>query len=180
MGVERDYQRTWLYRSEWEIIDEFDELSLPECWQFLAKTITSKKFVKRFPKTYEYLAKNWETSGQTHPQEHRRKKLLYLYSGDKRSGLKLRPGYRRKYAEAHCSTITLPCWSRNKLTLLHELAHICCWSELPNGSKVSAHGQEFAAIYLILVEMRLGKSVKNKLFDAMRQHKVKVAAIGTP
>lgn len=180
MGVERDYQRTWLYRSEWEILDGFDELSLLECWRFLAETITSKKFVKRFPQTYEYLAGNWENEKRVDPQEHRRKKLLYLHLGDKRGGLKLRPGYRRRYAEAHCSTITLPCWSRNKLTLLHELAHICCWSELSNGATVSAHGKEFAAIYLLLVDMRLGKSVKDELFDAMQQHKVKVAALGTP
>ena len=51
---------------------------------------------------------------------------------------------------------------------------------MPNGSTVSAHGKEFAAIYLLLVEMRLGKSVKDELFDAMQQHKVKVAAVGTP
>jgi len=180
MGCERDYQRTWLYRSEWEIIDNFEELSLLECWRFLAETITSKKFVKRFPQTFVYLAKNWENDIPAAEEYRPQRRLRYLYSGDRRGGLKLRPGYRRRNAEAYCSTITLPCWSRNKLTLLHELAHICCWNELPNGSKVSAHGKEFAAIYLLLVEMRLGKSVKDELFDAMQQHKVKVAAVGTP
>jgi len=184
MGCERDYQRTWLYRSEWEIVDDFEELSLLECWDFLAAIISSEEFVKQFPKTFVYLAKNW---GQDSPaaEEYRpQRRLRYLYSGDRRGGLKLRPGYRRRYADACYSTITLPCWSRNKLTLLHELAHICCWCELPNGSVVSAHGKEFAGIYLLLVRQNLGKSVEKELFAAMRQHKVKVVAardtIGTP
>ena len=184
MGCERDYQRTWLYRSEWELIDEFTELSLLECWDFLASAITKPQFVKQFPKTYDYLAKNW---GQDSPaaQEYRPKqRLVYLHRGDRRSGLKLRPGYRRRYADACYSTITLPCWSRNKLTLLHELAHICCWCELSNGDAVSAHGKEFAGIYLLLVQQNLGKPAEKELLAAMRQHKVKVVAarytIGTP
>jgi hypothetical protein len=184
MGCERDYQRTWLYRSEWELIDEFAELSLLECWDFLASAITRTQFVKQFPKTYDYLAKNW---GQERPEAEEfrpKQRLVYLHRGDRRGGLKLRPGYRRRYADACYSTITLPCWSRNKLTLLHELAHICCWCELPNGDVVSAHGKEFAGIYLLLVRQNLGKSTEKELLAAMRQHKVKVLAardtIGTP
>jgi hypothetical protein len=49
---------------------------------------------------------------------------------------------------------------------------------------VSAHGKEFAGIYLLLVRQNLGKSTEKELFAAMRQHKVKVVAardtIGTP
>ncbi len=184
MGCERDYQRTWLYRSEWEIIDEFPELSLLECWDFLASVITKKQFVKHFPKTYDYLAKNWGADSPAAEEYRPKQRLVYLHRGDRRGGLKLRPGYRRRCADAHCSTITLPCWSRNKLTLLHELAHICCWSELPNGDVVSAHGREFAGIYLRLVRQNLGKTAEKELFAAMEQHKVKVLAarytIGTP
>ena len=80
--------------------------------------------------------------------------------------------------------ITLPCWSRNKLTLLHELAHICCGCDVQRGAYVSAHGKEFAGIYLWLVQQTLGKSTEKALFAAMQQHKVKVVAagdtIGTP
>lgn len=184
MGCERDYQRTWLYRSEWEIADGFDELSLRECWDFLASTITKKQFVKQFPKTYDYLAKNWGPERPAAEEYRPKQRLVYLHRGDRRGGLKLRPGYRRRHADAHCSTITLPCWSRNKLTLLHELAHICCWCELPNGDAVSAHGKEFAGIYLRLVRQNLGKSTETELLAAMRQHKVKVLdaryTIGTP
>ena len=184
MGCERDYQRTWLYRSEWELIDEFTELSLLECWDFLASAITKPQFVKQFPKTYDYLAK---TGAKTAPQ----RKSIVRSSGSSTYtevivvvDSKLRPGYRRRYADACYSTITLPCWSRNKLTLLHELAHICCWCELNNGDVVSAHGKEFAGIYLLLVQQNLGKPAEKELFAAMQQHKVKVVAardtIGTP
>jgi len=180
MKCERDYQRTWLYRSEWELAGLFEELTLLECWDFLASVITKQQFVKQFPKTYAYLAKNWGSDSPAAEEYRPQKRLVYLHRGDRRGGLKLRPGYRRRYADAYCSTITLPCWSRNKLTLLHELAHICCWCELRNGSVVSAHGKEFAGVYLLLVRQNLGKSTENELADAMRRHKVKVLPVGTP
>lgn len=184
MKYERDYQRTWLYRSEWVVADSFNELSLVECWDFLTSVISSPEFVKQFPYTFAYLAKNW---GQKSPaaQEYRpKRRLVYLHHGDRRGGLKLRPGYRRRHADSWHSTITLPRWSRNKMTLLHELAHICSGRELPNGSTVSAHGKEFAGIYLFLVKCFLGNQVETALFDAMKQHQVKVLdiryTIGTP
>jgi|TARA_R110000744_G_scaffold198542_1_gene317865 hypothetical protein len=71
--------------------------------------------------------------------------------------------------------ITLPCWSRNHLTLLHELAHICCWCDVPHGEFVSDHGKEFAGTYLGLVQSVLGAQVADDLLAAMRLHKVKVA-----
>ena len=184
MRCERDYQRTWLYRSEWDIMDSFDELSLTECWNFLAEVISSDPFVKHFPETFVYLAKNWEQDSPAAQEYRPNRRLWYLYSGDRRGGLKLRPGYRRRYADAYCATITLPRWSRNKLTLLHELAHICCWCDVRRGAYISAHGKEFAGIYLWLVQQTLGKSTEKELFAAMQQHKVKVVAagdtIGTP
>lgn len=174
MVYERDYQRTRMYREEWEIIEDFDTLTLHQCWTFLAKSITKAQFVKEFPKTFAYLgADRWENPNS--PDEYRPKqRLLYLHAGDRRSGLKLRPGYRRRYAEACYATITLPCWSRNKLTLLHELAHICCWKEVDGGDKLSAHGKEFAGVYLQLVRIVLGKKTADTLAESMAQHKVKV------
>jgi hypothetical protein len=178
MQGERDYQQTWLYRSEWEIAEEFEQLSLLECWDFLASVISNKQFVEHFPKTFVYLAKHWDRdspAGEKYRPKHR---IVYLYAGDRRGGLKLRPGYRRRHADAQYSTITLPCWSRNRLTLLHELAHICCWSELPNGEWLSNHGKEFAGIYLLLVRHNLGQVTEASLLDAMRMHKVKVVPVG--
>ena len=122
-------------------MDSFDELSLTECWDFLAEVISSDPFVKHFPETFAYLAKNWEQDSPAAQAYRPNGRLWYLYSGDRRGGLKLRPGYRRRYADAYCAMITLPCWSRNKLTLLHELAHICCGCDVQRGAYVSAHGK---------------------------------------
>lgn len=174
MRCERDYQRTWLYRSEWEIADEFEELSLLECWDFLAKTISSRSFIEQFPKSFNYLAKHWERTSPAAEEYRPNRRLVYLHHGDRRGGLKLRPGYRRRHADACGSMITLPCWSRNRLTLLHELAHICSWCDLPHGEFVSDHGKEFAGVYLWLVRQVLGKQVADDLLAAMRLHKVKV------
>jgi hypothetical protein len=186
MKEQRDYQRTRLYRSEWEIIDDFELLSLTECWYFVAETLRHPDFVQHFPRTFVYLgADSWASAGLPEPEAHRpNKRLTYLYSGDRRKGLKLRPGYRRRHAESCYSVITLPLWSRNKLTLLHELAHVCCWCDLRNGALLSSHGKEFAGVYLLLVEMILGLDTADTLSAMMLQHKVKVVAardtIGTP
>ena len=81
---ERDYQRTWLYRSEWEIADGFEELSLLECWDFLVETISSRQFVNHFPKTFNYLAKNWERTSPAAEEYRPNRRLVYLHHGDRR------------------------------------------------------------------------------------------------
>jgi len=186
MKDQRDYQRTRLYRSEWPHLENIETLALDDCWHFVTETVTSPYFVKHFPKTFRYLgADKWQTSGLTEPQRYApNNRLKYLHYGDRRKGLKLRPGYRRRHAESACATITLPLWSRNKLTILHELAHICCWNDKENGDKLSAHGKEFAGIYLFLVYQTLSVTLGEQLHDSMQTHKVKVAphrdTIGTP
>lgn len=175
MKIERDYQRTRLYRAEWELIDNYELLTLVECWDFLAEIIESLWFRADFPLTAAYLAGSAAQAGLSGPQEHRpNNRLVYLHKGDRRRGLKLRPGYRRRYAESWCATITLPLWSRNKLTLIHELAHICCWCDAKNGHQMSAHGKEFARIYLTIVMHVLGDEECGELHEAMLRHKVRV------
>ena len=176
MRHERDYQRTRLYRAEWEIIEDFDTLSLDFCWDFLTSLIKSDWFAANFPKTFVYLGGDRWGTGRVDPEEYRpNNRLVYLHHGDRRRGLKLRPGYRRKHAETCHATITLPVWSRNKLTLLHELAHLCCWCDLENGETLSFHGKEFSKVYLTLVERVLGKEIRKQLEGAMLNNKVKIA-----
>ena len=71
-------------------MDGFDELSLTECWDFLAEVISSEPFVKHFPETFAYLAKNWEQDSPAAQEYRPNRRLWYLYSGDRRGGLKLR------------------------------------------------------------------------------------------
>jgi hypothetical protein len=175
MKPERDYQRSWLYRSEWELHAQYSTLNLHESWRFLAEVIGSEWFCEKFPATFKYLGSADWTTGLYGPQEYRPNgRLHYLHYGDRRRGLKLRPGYRRRHAESCGATITLPVWSRNPLTLLHELAHVCCWMDLHRGDLLSAHGKEFAGIYLTLVEKRLGVQDYEQLAASMREHKVKI------
>jgi hypothetical protein len=175
MKIERDYQRTRLYRAEWELLDDYELISLVECWNFLDEIIKSSWFLSNFPETAAYLAGSAAGAGLSDPQEHRpNDRLIYLYHGDRRRGLKLRPGYRRRYAESCYATITLPLWSRNHLTLIHELAHICCWCDAKNGQYLSAHGKEFAEIYLTIVKHVLGSETFGDLHAAMLRNKVRI------
>lgn len=170
----RDFQRTRVYRAEWEMLDGREVLpDLESSWDFLTKVVRRKWFVKQFPRTFEALGGDrWPSSGRIDPDKYSpNQRLIYLHYGDRRSGLKLKPGYRRCYAEACYTTVVLPLWARNDLTLLHELAHICNFYEM---KPVSAHGQEFVSTYLYLVKQTLGKEVAKELETFMLSHKVKV------
>lgn len=170
----RDFQRSRVYRAEWEMLEGRDVWTdLETCWYFLTDTVRTKWFVKQFPQTFAALGGNrWPASGRVHPDQYNpNRRLIYLHYGDRRNGLKLKPGYRRCYAEACYCTIVLPIWARNDLTLLHELAHICNFYEM---KPVSAHGREFVNTYLYLVQQTLGKETAAQLKNSMLSHKVKV------
>lgn len=168
----RDFQRTRVYRSEWEMLDNREVwYDLSTCWHFITDVARKKQFVKHFPETFTILGGNrWPSKGPVSPDEHRPNgRLIYLHYGDRRSGLKVKPGYRRVYAEAWNSTMILPIWSRNDLTILHELAHVCNFYEM---KPVPAHGKEFVDVYLRLVTMTLGKETAADLQNWMTHHRV--------
>lgn len=76
-------------------------------------------------------------------------------------GWMLRPGL---------GEIFMPRWSRNKLIVLHELAHC-----LTHSHELAWHGPEFTAVYCDLVGMVLGKTVESRLRGRFQKLKVDVA-----
>lgn len=65
--------------------------------------------------------------------------------------------------------VTLPRWARNRLTVLHELAH----AVQPRGS--ASHGPEFCRLYLDLVRRWMGPEFARRLRTGMRAERVRVA-----
>ena len=74
-------------------------------------------------------------------------------------------GARRAYGSRR--RISLPLWTRSKWIILHEIAH-----GLMIGF-VAAHGREFAACYLALVQHFLGKDDAELLKMSFKQYHVK-------
>lgn len=68
------------------------------------------------------------------------------------------------YTNSH---ICLPPWSRNPRVMLHEIAHVL------TPSRYAAHGPEFAAMFVTLVELELGKEAARKLRDSFVANKVR-------
>ncbi len=67
--------------------------------------------------------------------------------------------------------LKMPRWSRNKMTILHELAHVVTDCEY-NG-KASAHGAEYCSLYLKLVRRWMSKGWHSALKGAFKIEKVK-------
>lgn len=175
MLEERDYQRTRLYRSEWEILDDFDILSLLDCWTFCADVLTHHEVRQAFPKTTARLWRDDWLPGPSNPAEYRPTgRLVYLHHPESKRSLRIKPGYRRRTAESSGTTIILPIWARNRLTITHEIAHLCTWYDSRNGLKLSNHGKEFAGNYITLVNIMLGSVPADALRHHMIAHKVKI------
>ena len=75
------------------------------------------------------------------------------------------------YATGGYHEIRLPTWAWNKLTILHELAHVI--TQRKYGETVQAHGREYCAIYLDLVRFALGKKEHDELVAGFKRAKVK-------
>lgn len=175
MLEERDYQRTRLYRSEWEILDDFSIMSLDECWAFCGEVLTDPDVRGLFPKTAEKLWRAEWGGGPVRPAEYRpRHRLIYLHHPESKKSLRIKPGYRRRCAESSGTTLVLPVWARNQLTIVHEIAHLCTWYDSRNGLKLSNHGKEFASNYLTLVRVAIGQVPADSLQRHMIEHKVKI------
>lgn len=69
------------------------------------------------------------------------------------------------------NAITVPTNMRNKPVLLHELTH-----QLLRRHKVAAHGPEFAALMLRMVQHFLGKDAASYLRQNYRKHRVRTRA----
>lgn len=84
-------------------------------------------------------------------------------------------GTRQAYAEFWYK-ISLPKWSRIKLVILHELAHIAISRTMSSPTEiktVAAHGREFCKVYLGLVRHYMGKKAHDELRDSFKAHRVK-------
>ena len=66
--------------------------------------------------------------------------------------------------------ITMPLWSRSRLIVCHELAHVVTDPEEP------AHGWAFCAEYLRLVERFIGRAEAEELRASFKAHGVKYLA----
>ncbi len=64
---------------------------------------------------------------------------------------------------------SFPRWSRSLPVLLHEIAHP---ASLRRHGLVAAHGPEFAAAYLSLVERHIGTEAHERLHEAFTRHRV--------
>jgi len=67
--------------------------------------------------------------------------------------------------------IKLPKFARDKIIILHEIAHSATLRTHPDAAW---HGPEFCFNFLMLVGRWLGKEMKEELWDCMRAHRVKV------
>ena len=69
--------------------------------------------------------------------------------------------------------IKLPRWSRNKIIVLHELAHVATSIEYPYSKTVAAHGPEFCSNFLQIVRRWLGNDTHKTLKEQFKIHRVK-------
>jgi hypothetical protein len=87
-------------------------------------------------------------------------------------------GRRSACAWAMGSTIRMPRFSRSKMCILHELAHLCADHQyrrkVPTDpwQPIAAHGWEFCAIFLELVRQYLGQPRHDQLVAAFRAKRV--------
>ena len=84
---------------------------------------------------------------------------------------KVKDGRGTRWARGGASFMTLPCWSRSRLVVLHELAHVIQHREYI--WTVAGHGREFCSIFLALVYRWIGKDAGDELRAAFKAKKVK-------
>ncbi len=90
-------------------------------------------------------------------------------------GIRVKDGRGRRSACAMGQhEVRMPCWSRNEMVLLHEVAH--CLAPVMKAN----HGPEYAGIFLALVRQYMGPAAAVSLRASFREHRVKVAASAVP
>jgi putative metallohydrolase (TIGR04338 family) len=149
LSFPRDFQRKKIYDSEKElsVYSENGKMSLQEINDYLSRIFKSI-WLKNAHPTVE--------------------------------GFKIHDGRGRKGAAGtavgYICHLWLPKWSRSELVVLHELAHGLTVIRYGYGEK-PWHGEEYAWIYLCLVERWLGHSIGNELRHFYTKHHVKCRGI---
>jgi len=84
----------------------------------------------------------------------------------------VKSGRGRRTAYGGHTHIAMPKWSRNKMIILHELAH--CLNVTGHDSRYHvAHGRRYCRIYLSLVKHAMGTDRARELRQRFKQYKVK-------
>ncbi len=83
----------------------------------------------------------------------------------------VRDGRGHRNATGSAYRVTLPVWSRNRLVVLHELAHAVTHRQY--GWATAGHGHEFCAVFLKLVLWHLGRDAHDRLKAGFKAHRVK-------
>lgn len=87
----------------------------------------------------------------------------------------VRPGHGHTRATANADGIVqMPKWSRQTMTLAHELAHVA--TDSMHGDTVASHGPEFAWAWLQIIRRMDGRTWETMLRAEFKHHGVKVAA----
>src|SRR5262245_5808701 len=150
MRKERDMQKLKVYAAENTIAcrQEKPYDTLLEVWVFLERVQKDKWFLRHYGR--------------------------WTFKVDNGQGARIaRGGYNgRTWAtNEHISYLKLPRWSRNRLIILHEIAHGV--TRQKHGRLVAGHGREYAAIYLDLVRHFLGAEAGAELRAAFKGKRVK-------
>jgi len=143
----RDSQRARVYRAEREAFDVYSD-STPRL-DFAA--------VERF--VAGVIAESWFTDT-----------FGMLGAVRIKDGRGTRHAYSAYDQRRHSVLFSFPRWSRSLPVLLHEIAHP---ASLRRHGLVAAHGPEFAAAYLCLVERHLGAAAWERLQAAFADNRVR-------
>jgi len=87
-----------------------------------------------------------------------------------KDGRGTRHAYSAYDLERHSVLFSFPRWARSTPVLLHEIGHA---ASLHRYGMVAAHGPEFAAVYLRLVQHYLGIGAHTRLNAAFMKHRVR-------
>lgn len=155
MPKPRDYQRQKVYDAEWAMERQMRMerlLDLHDVRAWLANILTSKWFQNRWPYVIdvEVLDGRGRRSGAA--KSVRFDKLL----GD--------------FGPAYMGRLKLPRLCRDKLSIMHELAHVV--TDAQYFDTVAGHGPEFAGTSLLLVATWCGTAYGDLLRAQYRRHRV--------
>ena len=85
--------------------------------------------------------------------------------------IRVKDGRGRRAACGGANYISMPLWSRNEWIVLHEAAHTVTIRLF--GSNVSAHGWQYANVYLQLVKSMLGSEMHDLLKESFKKNRVR-------
>ena len=156
----RDVQRSKSYRAEDGVrrgnIYANDTLSCEEANRFIRNVMSTEWFNKRFFQCLHFGSGGW------HPIN-----VTYLKKD-------------RRACTGGSDGITIAPWGRNRLVILHELAHCLNRRLLRQAGQAyghrkpyAAHGRAWAFIFLELVGLGIGSEPGGRLKEEFKKHKVR-------